>query len=278
MKSKLILCLALVLSGCSFCKSVHAENVAPFLLFSTNSPQIYSDPTEETNWHDIKITLYRDSGETSQLDAKCITIQYGTNSWTEENVVALVDPKTGNAWVGSLGWHEPYFFLETKTNIVCGGIIGMAVALGAPRGAENEFNGAAANVGVQWIYSLLSNLKRDDTATSAVKELAGEIREYGSWRKLSNAKFFQHRKQQQETPLPASKRGNNGINPWLFLPNQKDDCITIEAIHFKDETLHLDLSGPDGIHPDGETGVHTANVWIDVKTLEVTKIIQDGKP
>ena len=40
--------------------------------------------------------------------------------------------------------------------------------------------------------------------------------------------------------------------------------ITIEAIHFKDETLHLDLSGPGGIHPNGESGVHTASVWIEV--------------
>jgi len=272
MKPKLLLCLALVLSGCVSCKSIHAEKVAPFLLFPTNSPQIYSDPTKETNWHDIKVALYRDSGEIAQLNAKCITIGDETNSWTEENIVVLVDPKTGNAWVGSLGWCEPYFFLETKTNIICGGIICMATALGRESsGAENEFNGAAASVTVQWIYSFISNLKQDDTATSAVKELAAEIKEYGSWRKLYYAKFLQQRK---ETSLPASKRGNNGINPWLFLSNP----IMIEAIHFKDETLHLGLSGPGGIHPNGESGVHTASVWIDVKTLKVTKIIQDGKP
>jgi hypothetical protein len=275
MKPKPILGLALVLSGGLFCKSVHAENVSPFLLNSTNSPQIYSDPTEETNWHDIKITLYRDSGEAAQLDAKCITIQDGTNSWSEENIVALVDSKTGNAWVGSLGWHEPYFFLETKMNIICGGILCGTTALGRSGGGENVFNGAAASVAVQWIYSFISNLKRDDTATSAVQELADEVKEYGSWRKIYFAKFF---KQRKETSFPVSKRGNNGINPWLFLPNQKADLITIAAIRFKDETLHLDLKGPDGIHPNGETGVHTASVWIDVNTLKVTKIIQDGKP
>ena len=140
-----------------------------------------------------------------------------------------------------------------------------------PRGAENEFNGAAASVEVIWNYSYIPNLKRNATPTFAVKELADEIKEYGSWRKLSYAKFFQQRK---ETSFPVSKRGNNGINPWLFLPNQKGNDTTIEAIHFKDETLHLDLKGPDGIHPNGESGVHTASVWIDVKTLKVTKIFK----
>ena len=177
MNPKFLLCLALVLSGCVSCKSVQAENVAPCLVFSTNSPHIYSDPTEETNWHDIKVPLYRDSGETAQLDAKCITIGYRTNSGTEENIVALVDPKTGNTWVGSLGWYESYFFLETKSNIVCGGIVGLAIELGMPRGAENEFNGAAASVEVIWNYSYIPNLKRNATPTFAVKELADEIKE-----------------------------------------------------------------------------------------------------
>lgn len=275
MKPKLLLGLALAFSGCVSCKSVRAGNVAPFLVFSTNSPHIYSVPTEETNWHDIKISLYRDSGETAQLDAKCITIGDRTNSWTEENIVALVDPKTGNSWVGPLGWHEPYFFLETKSNIVCGGIVSLVSELGMPRGAENELNGAAASVEVHWDYSYIPNLKRNATTTFAVKELADEINEYGGWRKLRYAKFFQQRK---ETPLPVSKRGNNGINPWLFLPDQKGNFTTIEAIHFKDEIVHLDLKGADGRHRNGQTGAHTASVWIDVKTLKVTKIIQDGNP
>jgi len=275
MKSKLILCLALVLGGCVSCKSVHAEKVAPSLVFSTNSPQIYPDPMAETNWHDINVTLYRDSGETAQLNAKCITIGDRTNSSTEENIVALVDPKTGNTWVGSLGWYEPYFFLETKTNVICGGIMSGATALGRSGGGENVFNGAAASVNVQWIYSFIANLKHDDTATSAVKELAAEIKEYGSWRKLYYAKFFQQRK---ETSFPASKRGNNGINPWLFLSSPAFGFIAIEDIYFKNETLHLDLKGPDGIHPNGESGVHTASVWINIETLKVTKIFQDGKP
>ena len=33
------------------------------------------------------------------------------------------------------------------------------------------------------------------------------------WRRLNYAKFFQQRK---NTSFPTSKRGNNGINPWLF--------------------------------------------------------------
>ena len=275
MKPKLILCLALVLSGCVSCKSVPADNVAPSLLFLTNSQSIYIDPTVETNWHDVKVTLYRDSGEIAQLDARGITIGDGANSRMGENIIALVDPKTGNTWVGSLGWYEPYFFLETKTNIICGGIMSGAIELGRSGGGENVFNGAAASVNVQWSYSFISNLKRDNTATSAVKELAAEIKEYGSWQKLYYAKFFQQRK---ETSIPVNKRGNNGINPWLFLSNQIGNLITIEAIRFKDEALLLDLKGPDGTHPNGESGIHTASAWIDLKTWKVVKTIQDGKP
>jgi hypothetical protein len=65
----------------------------------------------------------------------------------------------------------------------------------------------------------------------------------------------------------------NGLDPWLFQDQghgSQFKATTIEAIDVSDGKLRLDLKNP--------TGSHKASVWIDLKTWQVVKTIQDGKP
>jgi hypothetical protein len=115
MKPKFILCLALVLSGGLF----GHFNIAS--ADEANAAQSYVTATVKTNWTDAKVTLYRTTGGTAQLDAKreVVTLCYGTYT-NDCDVLAFVDPETGNAWIGSGFDFGQMFYLETESGIVCG--------------------------------------------------------------------------------------------------------------------------------------------------------------
>jgi len=267
-KPNLILCLALVLGG-GFVTRADETN-APV---STNATQSYVDPTVETNWTVIKVTLHRTNGRTEQLDAKRVLIKDRAGSYnTDENVVAFVDPQTGNAWVGPIPWAEPYFYLETETNIVCGMLaFGVTELNGVTSNDPNIINGASAWAGMIWRYSYVPNVTRGKNEDGAVEEFIKELNINDGWIGLPR------RVGQTWFPINEPQRGEKGLNAWLFLPVEKNGLAMIGAVEVSEGKLRLDFKGPDGEHLSGSRGVHTASVWIDLKTWQVVKAIQDGK-
>ena len=168
MKPKLILCLALVLSGGLIASA--DESNAPV---STNAAQSDVTARVKANWMDAKVTLYRAAGGAVQLDAKreVVTVCYEpyTNDW---DVLAFVDPETGNAWVGSGIDIGQKFYLETETGIICGTVLFWGpIVLGAPR---RDINGVivGSEVGgrLNWDRSFVPRVKRGENVDAAIEQ------------------------------------------------------------------------------------------------------------
>jgi hypothetical protein len=283
----LIFVLALALSSCWFGYSQTVTNAAA----ETNLSQI--SWTLNSDWKDTKVTLYQATGGTVQLNAKeaVITEYEGrengrflyTNDWV---ITAFVDPETGSAWLGFVPtFHtspaQPltYFYLETKSGIVCGNVSFSEAYLNAiPAGLHDVINpGKIAWGDIRWFDSVVPNVKRGENLDTVIKQfnenggLNGGLRWVLKARGHGQVTIIQNSMQHVE----------NGLNPWLFVYAQNGSRFTettIEAIDVEDENLRLDLKGPDGVHESGSSGVHTASVWIDLKTWKVVKAIQDNKP
>ncbi len=257
----------------------------------TNLPQ--TALIVKSGWKDTKVVLYRSAGGMVQLDAKEEVItQYsglynGHFLYTNDFVVnAFINPKTGNAWLGfgfvphtsvvhSVVQPRSDFYLETKSGIVCGSVSFFDSALSAiPAGLHDVINGRIIAAGrIQWFDSVVPNVKRSEN----VGVVIDQFNKNGGLRWV-----FKAMGHGQATIIQDGLRNvENGLNPWLFVNNPNGSRFTettIEAIDVKDENLRLDLKGPDGVHKSGSSGVHTASVWIDLKTWKVVKAIQDNKP
>ena len=261
MKPKLILCLALVLSGGLFGRF----NIAS--ADETNASQSYVTATVKTNWTDAQVTLYQTTGGTVQLDAKreVVTVCYGpyTNDW---DVLAFVDPETGNAWVGSGFDVGQMFYLETESGIFCGNVFFVGpVALGA---ARRDIHGVVVGSEVSgliiWNRSFVASVKHGENVDAAIKQFNKNI----------DLKTVERMPEERRISLGDNlHQVENGLDPWLFQDEGRGSqfkATTIEAIDVSDGKLRLDLKNP--------TGSHKASVWIDLKTWQVVKTIQDGKP
>jgi hypothetical protein len=268
MKPKLLLGLALVLSGGLvglFNYASADETNAPA---STNTAQSYAAATVKSNWMDAKVILYRTTGGAVQLYAKreIVTVRFGPYT-NDVNVVAFVDPDTGNAWVGSSFDFGQIFYLETESGIVCGNVFfGGAAALGAPRRDINGvIVGSEVSGRVNWDRSFVARVNRGETVDAAIEQ----------FNKHTELKSVDSGMRQERRTFLGDNlhRVENGLNPWLFQDERHGSqfkITTIEAIDVSDGKLRLDLKSP--------TGNHKASVWIDLKTWQVVKTIQDNKP
>jgi hypothetical protein len=266
MKPKLLLCLALVLSGGWFgLWPAHAEETN--VPVSTNLAQIYIAATLKTKWPEAKVTLYRTTGGTVQPVARheIVTVIYGphTNDW---GVLAFVDPETGYAWIGSGFDAGQMFYLETESGIVRGEVDFAAMALGAPRPDQKDVaNGAMAYGDLYWDRSLVPKVERGENIDAVIEQ-------FNKTNGLQAAGF--EMRQERSTVLENSLQGvETGLNPWLFQIERQGSrfkMTTVEAVEVSDGKVRLDLKNP--------TGSHQASVWIDLKTWQVVKTIQDGKP
>ncbi len=260
MKPKLILCIALVLRGGLFgCYNIASAS-------ETNAAQSYVAATVKTNWTDAKVTLYRTTRGTVQLAAKreVVTVCYGpyTNDW---DVLAFVDPETENAWLGSSMVIQPKFYLETESGIVRGTVLFGGMALGgfSPDEHDVNTNGVMAYGDVYWDRSLFSSVKRGENVDAVIEQF-----DKNNGLELVTEPKFPEKTTVIENSL---QRIENGLNPWFFVDERQgsQSVTTIEVVDVSDGKLRLDLINP--------TGNHKASVWIDLKTWQVVKTIQDGK-
>ena len=266
MKPKLTLCLTLVLIGILFGCSTTARADETNMPALTNAAQSYATATVKTNWMDAKVTLYRTTGGVVQLDAKreVVTVRYGPHT-NDVDVVAFVDSDSGNAWVGSSFGFAAIFYLETESGIVRGNMLFSRLELGAPRPNEHDvINGALAFGVVIWNRSFVPSVKRGENVDAAIVQFNKNI-------DLKSVESGM--RQERRTILENSRAGvETGLNPWLFQDEGHGSQFvetTIEAVDISNGKLRLDLKSP--------TGSHKASVWIDLKTWQVVKVIQDGK-
>jgi hypothetical protein len=259
MKRKLILCLALVLSGGLFgCCIARADE--------TNAVQSYVTATIKTNWTDAKVTVYRATGGAVQLDAKreVVTVHNGPYYTDEVDVVAFLDNETGKAWVGSGFDAEPIFYIETESGIVCGRVGFLTANLGASRPDVNGAISGEEDYGfVIWDGSFVSSVKHGENVDAAIEQFNQNI----------ELKSVERMPEKGRTILGDNlDRVENGLDPWLFQDEGRGSQFketTVEAIDVGDGKLRLDLKSP--------SGSHKASIWIDLKTWKVVKTIQDGK-
>ena len=204
-------------------------------------------------------------GGALQLDAKREVIGFRAGSHTYDvDVIAFVDPETGNAWVGSSAYAQ-MFYLETEAGIVGGKVRFAIVALGAPRSDEHDvINGSMAFGDLYWDSSLVPNVKRGENVDALIEQ-------FNKTNDLILVATAMHR--ERTTIIENSlHRVENGLNPWFFVDEGHGSQFaetTIETIDVGDGKLRLDLKNP--------TGSHKASVWVDLKTWKVVKVIQDGK-
>ncbi len=264
MNPKPLFCLAFVLSSGFFgFSSIAGETNAPIW---TNTAQIYVAATVKTNWTDVKIVLYRTTGRALQLDAKHEVIAFRAGSHAYDvDVIAFVDPETGNAWVGS-SVNAQIFYLETESGIFGGRVQFGVVALGAPRSDQHDvINGSMAFGDLYWDRSLVPNVKRGENVDVLI----------GQFNKTNDLKSVATTMRRERTTIIENSlhRVENGLNPWFFITERQGSQFaetTIETIDVIDGTLRLDLKNP--------TANHKASVWVDLKTWKVMKVIQDDKP
>ena len=124
MKPKLLLCLTLVLIGAAWVAFISSDRFSNWLLERKQYPDFQevsrSNDTSgtwakklKTPWTDTKVVLYRSTGEIVQLAAKTAVYSvWSTRASTNQHkpfdapVAALIDPVTGNAWVGRVDTGE----------------------------------------------------------------------------------------------------------------------------------------------------------------------------
>lgn len=277
MKPKTILGLALVLSGglCGYSRVARAEET--YAPVSTNAASSYVTTILKTNWTDAAIALYRTKGSPIQLNAKREVVTLREGQYTNDiDVLAFVDPETGNAWVGSSGGIEPMFYLETESGILRGTVWFGIVALGAVRPDEHDvINGVMPFGQVNWDSSLVPTVKHGENADAVIEQLNKD--------KDLQSVVTGMRREKVTAIQNSLHRVDNRLNAWFFVDERSNPrsffderrgsqpaVTTIGAIDVSDGKLRLDLKSP--------TGAHTASVWIDLNTWKVVKVVQDGKP
>ena len=181
------------------------------------------------------------------------------------NVVAFVDPDTGNAWVGSSFGFATVFYLETESGIVRGTML-FGSGIRAVRPDEHDvINGLVAFGHVYWDGSLVPNVQRGKNVDAVIEQL----------NKTNDLKWVATETHRERITFIENSLHNveTGLNPWFFIAERHGKQFketTIEAINVSDGKLQLDVKNP--------AGSHKASVWIDLKTWEVVKVVQDGKP
>ena len=156
------------------------------------------------------------------------------------------------------------FFVETESSIVCGRVAFLRANLGASRPDVNGAISGEEDYGfIIWDGSFVSNVKSGENADAAIER----------FNKTIGLKSVERMPEVGRTILGDNlDRVENGLDPWLFQDEGRGSqftVTTVEAIDVGDGKLRLDLKSP--------SGSHKASVWIDLKTWQVVKTIQDGK-
>ncbi len=254
MKTKFLFCLALILAVCT----------------GTAAPALGVTFIVKTNWTDTTVILYRAKDRPIRLPARQATVTEIASFATFDLVVtAFVDPKTGSAWLGADSNFPPgqqdSFYFETTEGIFSGRILFMASALGGiPPPSPDVINGTMASGEVQWWGNLVPSVKRGETMEDVINQC--------------NQKGYLWVVNERGVFSPASiienclQRVENGINPWLFIDENRGPKMritTIERIKNDGGKLRVDLRSPNA--------THQASVWIDPDTWKVVKATQDGQ-
>ncbi|MGA2602641.1 MAG: hypothetical protein ABSG14_00285 [Verrucomicrobiia bacterium] len=236
----------------------------------TDSAQNYLKVRLNTPWTGTKVYLYRTRGGPVELDGKraTATVQEFLYSYDAE-VLAFVDPDKGNAWAGSVlvDVQPPSFYLETDSGIFRGMVRFGTMKGGTIRPDDHDVrNGAMAYGQVEWHASLVPTVKRGEKAEAVIDELTKDHDLESVVTKV--------RRDEVSIIQNSLSRVENGLDPWLFVDEQRGSRsaapTTVTGIEASNGELQLDLKNP--------AGNHTATVWIDLKTWNVVKAIQDGKP
>jgi len=268
MKSKIILGLALVLGGgllgCSRIAHADETNNPP----STNAAQSYVTATLKASWTNTSVTLHRTTRGPLVLGAKREVVTFREGQYTNDiDVLAFVDPQTGNAWAGSSGGiPPPSFYLETESGILRGTVWFGTVALGAVRPDEHDVISGIMPFGqVNWDCSLIPSVKHGDNVDAVIEQLDKDnnLQSIATGMRREKVTIIQN----------SLQRVNNGLNAWFFVderPGSQSAATMAGVVDVSDGKLLLNLTSP--------TDAHTAGVWIDLNTWKVVKVLQDGKP
>jgi hypothetical protein len=247
MKPKIILSLALVLSGGLFGCDKNAQipdavdaDVRP--LPKAVQGEIWNK-TIKANWTDTKITLYRAMGEAVQLNAKkAIYHVWTTNNWAgnhssaDVGVVAFVDPQNGKVWLGNANTDKNFnvldFYVENDSDI-------FSVS-------RTLFGGTFS-----WHKSLIAKANPSEDTSAMISRFAKGV---NSWWILEE---------------PETTRLTSYFHEWFFYPHMYDSIsaiITTEHIQVTDGQLRMDFTSPAY-----ET---KGSVWLDTKTWKVLKAVE----
>jgi len=247
MKPKLILCLALVLSGGWF-GCAKAEQTVDIVDADVRAlpKQVEGEiwnKTLLTNWTDTKITLYRATGEVVQLNAKkAIYRIWTTNNWAGNHssqnvcVVAFVDPKNGKVWLGSVDTDKDFkisdLYVENDS-----GIFGVRSIL---------FAGT-----FYWHESLIARANPSKDVDAVIDRFEKNINVWWlleRWEPISFSSYFRI---------------------WFFYPHVTVSFIGATAIDHVEVTsgkLRLDFTSP--------AYKTKGSVWLDLKTWKFLKAVE----
>jgi hypothetical protein len=244
MKPKLILCLALVLSG--WWSGYSSEIMAGETNAANESNYSYS-AGRKSEWVGTKITLYRSTGEAAQLDAKTAICHFKmiSKNLPDALLVAFVDSKSSKAFIGLADGSQTNgikdFYVETDSGIT------------------SVLNRMSAGTLI-WEKNAITNT----TMATTLDNLTGQ---------------FDRRTDLQEAVARAGwDRFKTQINlspyfrQWFFYPLV--GVSFYRDMPFQPTELHTGQMRLDFTSP--ALGI-PGSAWIDLKTWKLVKAVEDGK-
>jgi hypothetical protein len=245
MKTKLILCLAFLLSGvligCSPQKPIEPAKDKNYLPKEAEGKSL---PKKiKGKWTETPITLYRANGSKENLSAKkaIYEVQTSTNHVYETAVVAFVDSQTGTPWIGMVdggGDGEILdFFIETDSGIV--GVTKFAPSC------------------LLWRETLIAKTTPGQTVDAVIDRFEREI---DGWWLVGWGMADSPDESRERTEIQSR------FQDWFFSPgvgSSQPATLTPVSIEMSRGTLRLEFKSP----ALGTTGT----VWINPNTRKVVK-------
>jgi hypothetical protein len=243
MKPKFLLCLALLLSG------------GLFLCLSPLQAQTNDMPdssryvtTKKSDWSDIKVTLYRSTGEKVQLDAKAglFDIKMGSRVVLPDALlVAFVDVQNSKVWIGLADGGQTKvkdFYVETDLGIV--GVMG-GIFVGTIIWQDNSIMQATPAIKLN---DLIEQFDRQINMQSAAARAASELR------------------------MKTRMNFRPYFRDWFFYQEvgaSMSGSTLIQNVEVHGGRMRLDFTS-EALHIPG-------SVWIDLNTWKLVKAVEYGK-
>jgi hypothetical protein len=248
MKPKLILCLALVLSGGLFgCSRTDRLHVA----ISRTTAEGTWLKALKTPWADTKVVLYRATGGVVQLDAKkAVYSVWSTKNPTNQSkafdfpMTAFVDPATGKVWIGEVNASQ----VETNEGI---GILTYSNLYVETESEIIRADNVMTDGVFDWAESLIKQVQPGEGLDAVIKHFEtntnGSMPFCQAFWESNISGYFQN--------------GFFSKNGWM------DIDMEIQHIETSAGKLRLHFKSP----AYGTTG----SVWLDLKTGKVLKAVED---